>query len=86
VEVYEYTGFQPMGFPDYRDLDTQEMLVAEPGGTYRIGAVDASWPVPPLGELFVLAGQADSFGETETPPASGGTGTSPAVEEGEDDK
>ena len=50
--AYQYTGFQPMGFPDYRDLVTQQMLMTQPGGIYQIGAVDAGKPVPPAGGLF----------------------------------
>ena len=44
---YTYTGYDSRGYFGYRDLETQRMLIAEPGGTYAIGAVNEGSPLPP---------------------------------------
>lgn len=44
--AFTYTGLNTLGYPAYRDTDSQKMLIAEPGSTYRMQAVDGG-PVPP---------------------------------------
>lgn len=45
--TYEFTGYVTTGFPDYRDTATGRMLVAEPGGSYGIEAINLADAVPP---------------------------------------
>lgn len=45
---YAYTGGATMYYQDYRDAETGKMLVASPGETYWIVAIDDTrFPVPP---------------------------------------
>jgi hypothetical protein len=44
---YSYLGLSTLGYPDFADLETGRMLVAEPGGSYGIRAIDGVAPVPP---------------------------------------
>jgi hypothetical protein len=44
---FNYTGLNTFGYQDYRDADTGKMLVAEPGGSYQIEAIDGRSTVPP---------------------------------------
>jgi hypothetical protein len=44
--TYEFTGQNTLGYPDFRDTATGKMLVAEPGGSYGIAAIDGGG-VPP---------------------------------------
>jgi hypothetical protein len=44
---YEYLGLSTLGYPDYRDTATGRMLVADPGESYGIGAIDGTSTVPP---------------------------------------
>jgi hypothetical protein len=46
-DTYVFTGLSTTGFPYYADADTGEMLIAEPGESYRIRAVEDYLPVPP---------------------------------------
>lgn len=46
-DSYNYLGASQLGYPAYADLDTGRMLVAEPGGTYGMRAVEAGLSVPP---------------------------------------
>lgn len=43
---FAYTGHSALGYPSYADTETGTMLVAEPGGSYGMRAVDGG-PVPP---------------------------------------
>ena len=52
--AFTFTGYATTGFPDYRDTATGHMLVAEPGGTYSIEAINLTDAVPP-GPLWVTA-------------------------------
>ena len=45
--TFTYTGTSALGYADYRDPATGVMLVAEPGGSYLIEAIDGERPVPP---------------------------------------
>lgn len=56
---YSFTGYVTTGFPDYRDTATGRMLVAEPGGSYGIEAINLTDAVPP-GALWTAAGNGSS--------------------------
>jgi hypothetical protein len=47
-QTYKYLGHSPLGFPDYCDMATGRMLIAEPGESYEIRAVNQGAPVPPM--------------------------------------
>ena len=47
ADRFTFTGQSQVGYPGYRDQDTQKMLTADPGGTYAIAAIDLAGPVPP---------------------------------------
>jgi hypothetical protein len=44
---FKFTGHSKTGYPDYADMATGRMLVAEPGESYEIRAVNQGAPVPP---------------------------------------
>jgi len=44
---YTYIGYGALGYADYIDTATDKMLMAEPGGSYGIRAVNEGAPVPP---------------------------------------
>lgn len=46
-QAYAYTGTDTRGYVSYADLDTGRMLVADPGGTYGMRAVEAGLAIPP---------------------------------------
>ena len=41
---YEYLGDSVLTYPAYRDTEADRMLIAEPGSSYSIAAVDESAP------------------------------------------
>ena len=41
---YEYLGESVLTYPAYRDTEADRMLIAEPGSSYSIAAVDESAP------------------------------------------
>lgn len=45
--AYTFTGYATCGYPSYADLETGRMLIADPGGTYRMRAINPGLPVPP---------------------------------------
>jgi hypothetical protein len=45
--TFTYLGQGTLGYPSYADLETGTMLVAEPGQSYGIRAVEQGFPVPP---------------------------------------
>jgi hypothetical protein len=47
ADTFTYTGQSTLGYFSYADLDSGEMLVADPGGSYSIRAVEPGLPVPP---------------------------------------
>jgi hypothetical protein len=47
VGPFAFTGLSTTGYPDYRDTATSRMLVADPGGSYGIEAIDLRLAVPP---------------------------------------
>jgi hypothetical protein len=47
VGSYVFTGLNILGYPDYADTGTGRTLVAEPGGSYGIRAIDGRAAVPP---------------------------------------
>lgn len=50
-QTYKYLGYAVLGYPDYADAGDGDragkMLVAEPGGSYEIRAINDGAPVPP---------------------------------------
>lgn len=44
---FTFTGYVTTGYQDYRDTATGRMLVADPGGSYGIQAIDLQLAVPP---------------------------------------
>jgi hypothetical protein len=48
ADTYTFTGLGPLGYPSYVDIATEQMLIAETGGTYGIRAVEPDlFAVPP---------------------------------------
>jgi hypothetical protein len=45
--AFTFTGPSETGYYQYTDLDAGSMLVAEPGGTYHIRAMEDFLPMPP---------------------------------------
>jgi hypothetical protein len=68
AEAYTFTGYATMGYPDYADLATGRMLVAQPGGSYGIRAIDGKMTVPPGDGRWAVS---ESFGDeyADAPPA-----------------
>lgn len=67
-EAYNYTGYQTLGYPSFVDTSTDVMLIAEPGGTYGMRAVEPDlFPVPP------------GDGRWTAPPPPPGPAAKPAV-------
>jgi hypothetical protein len=64
--TFKFTGHQTLGYFAYADTETQKMLVAEPGGTYGIRAVEHGLPVPPADGRWVSGDPPD----TPPPPAA----------------
>jgi hypothetical protein len=56
--AYQYTGQFTLGYPDYRNAHTGKMLVAEPGVSYSIAAVDGQAPVPPADGRWLASAEA----------------------------
>ena len=72
---YTYTGFSTLGFADYVDTATDRMLVADPGCSYGIRAVDGVAPVPPTDGRWKTA----TGGAPPSPPPVPGVPPVPAV-------
>jgi hypothetical protein len=48
ADTFTFLGPEPvLGYMAFRDLDTGTALVASPGQSYRIGAVEEGLPMPP---------------------------------------
>jgi hypothetical protein len=47
ADSFTFTGPATLGYMAYADTETGEMLVAEPGQSYGIRAVEPGLPVPP---------------------------------------
>lgn len=47
ADTYTFTGPSTLGYPSYADLETGTMLIADPGHSYGIRAVEEGFPVPP---------------------------------------
>jgi hypothetical protein len=65
-----FTGLSLLGYPSYADTDTGKTLVAEPGESYGIRAVDGGAVPPPDGRWTVTEGDdsAGWAGPPEPPP------------------
>lgn len=59
-EAFKFTGTQTLGYFSWTDLETQQMLVAEPGGTYRMRATEQGLAVPPPDGRWVTAEAPDA--------------------------
>ena len=55
ADTYTFTGLGPTGYYAYTDLATEKMLIAEPGESYGIRAVEEGFPVPPGDGRWVTA-------------------------------
>jgi hypothetical protein len=83
---YSFTGHVTTGFPDYRDTATGRMLIAEPGGSYGIEAINGAG-VPP-GTQWVTAPEGQGRGADgrwaapPDPPPVPPVPSVPAVNEG----
>jgi hypothetical protein len=44
---FNYTGVSTLGYFSYADTGTGKMLVADPGGSYSMRAIDPGLAVPP---------------------------------------
>jgi hypothetical protein len=69
---YTFNGPSTLGYQDYRDLTTGRMLVADPGESYAVAAVDPALPVPPPDGRWSGSGRGDTVFEEATwePPPS----------------
>lgn len=47
ADAFPYLDSTERGYLSYVDADTDEMLVAHPGRSYRMRAVEENLPVPP---------------------------------------
>lgn len=47
MDSFNYLGGSQLGYPAYADVETGTMLIADPGGRYKIRAVEPGHPVPP---------------------------------------
>jgi hypothetical protein len=65
---FTFTGNVTTGFPDYRDTATGRMLVADPGGSYSIEAVNLTDAVPPGAQWVAASGDDSSGGAPPGPP------------------
>ena len=77
--TYSFVGLNTLGYPDYRDLATGRMLVADPGGSYGIAAIDSQLAVPPPDGRW-QAGSGAPPGPPPAPPAVPPVPPVPAVE------
>jgi hypothetical protein len=66
--TYEFTGQNTLGYPDYADTGTGRMLVAEPGGSYGIRAIDGRAAVPPADGRWATAGSSPGGAPPGPPP------------------
>lgn len=62
-DTYQYIGGERRGYFAYVDTDTHQMLIAEPGGEYRMRAVDPNDPVPPNDGRWLVDDIAESVVE-----------------------
>lgn len=60
---FNYLGLSTLGYPSYADTDTGRMLVADPGGSYGIRAIEDGAVPPPDGRWAT-----PSSGKKTTPP------------------
>jgi hypothetical protein len=65
---YSFSGLNTLGYPDYRDLGTGRMLVAAPGESYEIAAIDGQLVVPPPDGRWAAASSGAPPGITPPPP------------------
>lgn len=69
---YSFTGKATTGFPDYRDTATGRTLVAEPGCSYGIEAINLTDAVPPGTQWVTASGNgAPPPGPPPVPPVPG---------------
>jgi hypothetical protein len=47
ADSYKFTGLGPLGYPSYIDVVTEQMLIAETGGTYGMRSNEEGFPIPP---------------------------------------
>jgi hypothetical protein len=65
---FTYTGVSTLGYFSYADTGTGKMLVADPGGSYSIRAIDPGLAVPPPDGRWAATGQ--DYTITWEPPPS----------------
>ena len=78
ADSYQFTGLGPLGYPSYIDVVTEQMLIAETGGTYGMRSNEEGFPVPP-GDGRWTAVTSPPPGP---PPAARPAATVPAAREG----
>lgn len=59
AQSFLFTGDGTYRYPDYVDLDTDRMLVADPGRAYRMRATSAGVAVPPTDGRWLDTPQSD---------------------------
>lgn len=69
-DTFTFIGQATKGWFRYRDAVTGSMLVAEPGGTYQIQALEPDLPVPPEAQLWVPGTAKAAADTSKTAPAS----------------
>jgi len=79
---YTFTGLSLLGYPSYANTDTGKTLVAEPGESYGIRAIDPGLAVPPPDGRWAEAG-GDGWSAPPEPPAPPSVPEVPAVPETE---
>jgi hypothetical protein len=68
-QAYAYTGTDRRGYLSYADLETQQTLIAEPGGTYGIRATEEGLAVPPQDGRWASAPDAPAPAPWLPPPS-----------------
>jgi hypothetical protein len=66
---FTYTGVSTLGYLSYADTGTGKMLVADPGGSYGIRAIDPGLAVPPPDGRWAAAGGGWDETPWEPPPS-----------------
>jgi hypothetical protein len=77
-EAYTYTGYQTLGYPSYVDLTTEQMLIADTGGTYSMRSNEENFPVPPADGRWTAV----TSSPPSPPPPARPAASVPAASEG----
>lgn len=79
-DTYVFMGLSTTGYPHYARVDTGEMLIAEPGESYQMRAVEEGLPIPPSDGRWEAAGNGKGASVPAKPAAP--APTKPSAPEG----